>query len=1632
MNTSGSFKKLMKWMGIALVTPILLFLVLAGLLYCPPVQNWAVKKVAAIASEKTGMHITVGHVNLEWPLDLGIDNLKVIQSNAQHQTPDTLADIGHLTVDVQLRPLFQKRVVINQLSVQQARLNTNGFISDVQVRGDIGELWLRSKGIDLDRETVEVNGARLVDARLDIMLSDTAAVDTTQSEAKWRINADSISIYRTAVALHLPSDSVPTDNGTTGITQDINAYMGHVVAREADIDIGLSIYKVESFDWHDGQLSYDPVSLTDIRLGVDSIYYGPEGTRLYIRQTALKDQSGLEVTELTGGLRLDTAFNHIELPHLTLRTPDSDVEAEVYMDLNAFTPPQSGNGNLSYNSEGSGIGQMRARLNAQLGKQDLMRLSDMLNTPSPNSAEGHSQPKGSKNAPFLSPNFWRQYPNHPLSIKGSVNGNIKSLDFTGVDISLPTALHVKADGHAYNVTEVERLRAQVALKAETQDLRFVTTLMEPTTIKLPPMTLSGNLKADGLRYDADLNLREGAGTVKAKAKAPLASVRQKVKGKTVSSYTLSTYDADIAVQGLNLHHFMPHDSLYTVTAAIKMKGAGTDLMNKNSHLEADATIQQLHYGGWHLDSIKANAVLRDGRALGTLTGHNQLFEGTVGIDAALDTKNIDATITPDVTKADLFHLRLSEKPLTVGMSGKVEISSDLKQSHQVRGLLSNIYIKDEKGTYHPENFGVFAKTNTDTTYVRMQSGDLILKFDAPGGYERLISQGTALMDSVTAQFADHRIDQPLIKQMLPTTRIYLTSGRNNPIANILRTKNIDFKELFVDLNTSAITGINGQAYLHSLNYDSTRIDTIKLNLTQKGDRLTYQGQVRNNRRNPQFVFNALFDGTFHEHGALIGVRYYDDKDRMGIRLGATAQMETNGLRFKLMPERPTIGYKEFALNSDNYIFLGHDKRIQAKVDLVADDGTGLKLYSVDNPAAENLSDSTGLPQPPTNLQDLTVSLNRFNLAELTSVLPYMPRMSGLLDGDFHIVQDLQEQISVASDLNIQSLTYEGSPIGNLGAELTYLQREDESHAIEARLMLNEEEFGLLSGTYFAANNKKQNSEGSFDATFTMTHTPLRIVNGFVPDQLIGLDGYGEGSLSIKGTTQKPKVDGEIYLDSAYLISIPYGVRLRFDNDPVRIVGSHLLLENFGLYAYNEEPLIMQGDIDFSNTDRINVDMRMRARDYQIINARQTPKSIAFGKAFVNFFARMEGPVDKLNMRGRLDVLGSTDMTYMLLDSPLSTDNRLDELVKFTDFNDTTQTLSVSRPTPTGLDVDMTISVAQGAHIVCDLNAEQTNYVDLMGGGDLRMRYNQDGITLTGRYTLASGEMKYSLPVIPLKTFTIKDGSYVEFTGDPTNPRLNITATERTKATVNNEGGGSRSVTFDCGVIITKTLNDMGVQFIIDAPEDMTINGELQSMSVEERGKLAVTMLTTGMYLADGNTGSFSMNSALSSFLQSEINNITGKALSTLDLQVGLDNTTDASGTMHTDYSFKFAKRFMNNRLKIQLGGKVSSGSEMPGQKQSFFDNVTMEYRLNQEGTQNLKLFYMQNVYDWLDGYTGQYGGGFIWRRKLQNFWNIFTFWKSEQQPLPQRQTFMGRDSLPTRPMLMRRDSIPTDSINVKQ
>ena len=172
-------KKALKWTGLILLTPVVLLLVAAALLYVPPIQQWVAEKVAAIASEKTGLDISVGHVSLKFPLDLAADDVLVVRPES-----DTIAQVGRAVVDVQLWPLLRSQVVVDELSMERAHFNTCDLISDVQVSGQADHLSLRSDGIDLAAGIVNLNDAKLSDADVTIALSDTR-----KPQHAWRLHA---------------------------------------------------------------------------------------------------------------------------------------------------------------------------------------------------------------------------------------------------------------------------------------------------------------------------------------------------------------------------------------------------------------------------------------------------------------------------------------------------------------------------------------------------------------------------------------------------------------------------------------------------------------------------------------------------------------------------------------------------------------------------------------------------------------------------------------------------------------------------------------------------------------------------------------------------------------------------------------------------------------------------------------------------------------------------------------------------------------------------------------------------------------------------------------------------------------------------------------------------------------------------------------------------------------------------------------------------------------------------------------------------------------------------------------------------------------------------------------------------
>lgn len=152
------------------------------------------------------------------------------------------------------------------------------------------------------------------------------------------------------------------------------------------------------------------------------------------------------------------------------------------------------------------------------------------------------------------------------------------------------------------------------------------------------------------------------------------------------------------------------------------------------------------------------------------------------------------------------------------------------------------------------------------------------------------------------------------------------------------------------------------------------------------------------------------------------------------------------MKISLIDTHPVLGYKKFTANDDNYLMLGNDDRVSANLILKAANGMGIRIYSND----ENEE----------ALQDLTVSMSQFNLDKVLSVIPYMPDISGILDGDFHIIQT-KDELSVSSNLNIDNMVYEKCPMGDVGTEFVYMPKSDGSHYVDGFLNYEGEEVATV-------------------------------------------------------------------------------------------------------------------------------------------------------------------------------------------------------------------------------------------------------------------------------------------------------------------------------------------------------------------------------------------------------------------------------------------------------------------------------------------------------------------------------------------------------------------------------------------
>lgn len=1043
-----------------------------------------------------------------------------------------------------------------------------------------------------------------------------------------------------------------------------------------------------------------------------------------------------------------------------------------------------------------------------------------------------------------------------------------------------------------------------------------------------------------------------------------------------------SYHADMNFRNLLVSHYALMEDSTLLTGKATVSGRGFEFMSPSSLLDAKAYISQGYMGKINLSEVDADASLKGGKVLVNLKADNDQVQCELSFDGTLKKHLIEGVLSLNLPFLDAQKMGFAEDVLTASTNADMQFSYDMDKLLRVESNIDALNLHLGNDSITTDAFFLLVEALKDTTSAVLLTGDLEFSFFSPHNVFDIMPKVERLQKEVVSQFTNHDVNLYELKGYLPELSLHANAGGENPLLDVLKMYGIHWGTLQAEVKASPVTGLMANAHVYNFKKDSLLVDTAFFDVRQDSLQLDYHVGVQCHDQPKIPAFRAYLDGFLKANEVDAHLTYFDKKDVKGIDLGVRGLATDSCVNYHVYPEKPVLAYREFAVNADNYITTRPNKPIMADVRLEStSDSMYLAVYADESSIGNQIAN---------------VIANDINIQEILAVLPVpgLPKMAGNLNLDATYI-DQGENYLVEGKAEAEHFMYEGTRVGDLSSHFTYEPHGEWLHTIDASLSYNEREIVSLDGTYNAEG------KGGLDADMHLLDVPMELLSAFIPNQVVSFKGQIGGGMKVKGPMDALLFNGALVPQDVHLLSVPYNIDLGLDDDSIRFVNSRVDFDDFHFYGRGDEPLALNGYVDFSNLEEVMMSLSLNGRNFSLIKAKRASKSLLYGDMYGDFFARVIGSTKDLTIRGLVRVLPTTNITYVMSETALYQADRLEDIVTFVDF-------SVPPPpkeervktTFTGIDMNITLSIEEGAKLNGEFSADQQSYVNVQGGGTLTMTYTPGGVlNMQGRYTINEGEMKYTLPVIPLKTFRIHEGSYVEFIGDPTNPVLSIAATERVNATVGESDGTSRTVAFDTGLKITNTLNNLGLEFTIEAPEDMSVQNELAGASPEEKNKLAVGMLATGMYLSGNNRKGFTAGNALNAFLQNEINNIAGKAMSTMvEVNVGMEKTTRDDGTTRTDYSFQFSRRFFSDRLNVIIGGKVSSdGNTERDESGAYIDDVSLEWRLNKGGTQYIRLFHEKDFSNLIEGEIDKNGAGVLLRRKVDKLSDLL-IWKKQEEP----------------------------------
>ena len=530
-----------------------------------------------------------------------------------------------------------------------------------------------------------------------------------------------------------------------------------------------------------------------------------------------------------------------------------------------------------------------------------------------------------------------------------------------------------------------------------------------------------------------------------------------------------------------------------------------------------------------------------------------------------------------------------------------------------------------------------------------------------------------------------------------------------------------------------------------------------------------------------------------------------------------------------------------------------------------------------------------------------------------------------------------------ADLDVQRLALNGDKVGDVDIKSNW-NNDDKSVGVEASVFNNLRKTLNIYGSYYTA--KKDNS---LDFTVELDSLQLNVLSPLLTGVVSRMQGFGLGKIAITGTPQQLDIQGRLmvknggckvgYLNTFYTFS----PTILVDNQSISF-------ENMVLTDTLGNTAIVEGAIHHNKLKDFNLDLKLHPREFLAMATTSQDNETFYGTAVANGLVTVKGPFKDILLDINARTRRGTNFTVSLNKSAKVKENDFIVFVNNAPKEEDEEVVETKEVVKSNFSLKMNVNATDDANLKIIL-PNNLGTIDATGNGTVKMNTaTSEDFTMFGDYTVKSGQFKLMLMDLITRTFNLKSGGVLSWTGDPTDGQMNVTGAYSVRASLASLGfavdstSNNSNVNVECLIHLKGALLNPSISFGMSLPnasEDITQTVfsviDTTNQAVMTSQALSLLVLNSFAYVGSGNADLNIVN-ILGTGMQM---NITENLNLGFSYHAGNERTND-------EYQVALRTQLFENRLTIETNVGVMT-SYNASNASSIVGEFDMFYKLTEDG-----------------------------------------------------------------------------------